>query len=137
MPSLFLRLLLCATLLLNGMGSAMASAHLAAMGLETEAVAMTDAAPMAADDCPHAGRQDAATHDGTAAHARGADAAPDTADADCVQRCLDLCMQQCQALIGGLAAIGASLPGAGVLAMDASGQASPLPHPLLRPPIGA
>jgi hypothetical protein len=137
MPSLLLRLLLCATLLLNGTGSAMASAHLAVMGLQAEAAAMTDAAPMAADDCPHAARQDAATPDGTAAHGKVLDATPDVADADCFQRCLDLCMQQCQALIGGVAAIGASLPGAGVLAMVASGQASPLPHPLLRPPIGA
>jgi hypothetical protein len=144
MPSLFLRLLLCAALLFNGMGSAMASAHLAMMGLHAEATTAVRAEAQAADgECPHAARTAVAGHgDGSdrADHGDRSHAAampPASVDADCFERCLDLCMQHCQAVIGAIAAIAAPLPGAGVLVPVVVGQTSPLPHPLLRPPIAA
>jgi hypothetical protein len=137
MPSLFLRLLLCVALLFNGMGSAMASAHLAVMGLQAEATTAEQAGAQAADDeCPHAART-AAGHGEGSDRSHTAAMPPASADADCFERCLDLCMQHCQALIGGLAAIAAPLPGAGVAVPVPEGQASSLPHPLLRPPIAA
>lgn len=141
MPSLFLRLLLCVALLFNGMGSAMASAHLAAMGLQAEAATGVHAEAEAVDgECPHAARTAAAAHGessdrGDRSHTAAMPSS--SADADCFERCLDLCMQHCQALIGGLAAIAAPLPGAGVAVPVPEGQALPLPHPLLRPPIAA
>lgn len=144
MPSLFLRLLLCAALLFNGMGSAMASAHLAAMELQADATTAVPAEPpAAAGDCPHAARMAAAAHGDGSEHGDRSDRSPAaampqaSADADCYERCLDLCMQHCQALIGTVAAITAPLSGAGVLVPVTAGQASPLPHPLLRPPIAA
>lgn len=132
--ALVLRLLLCATLLFNGMASAFASAHVAMMAFHDGAVAEAAQAedPGMDVDCPHAAMQAAA------AQANPPDAAPASpagVETDCLQQCIDLCLQHCQALITAMPAA-ATPPHAASVPMPArAGQAAPMRHPLLRPPI--
>ncbi|TDK25060.1 CopL family metal-binding regulatory protein [Luteimonas aestuarii] len=134
MKSLVLRLLLCATLLFNGMASAVASAHVAMMALDAGAMAEA-AQPEGHDmgvDCPHAAMQAAATQ---ASPSHAAPASPAGVDTDCLQQCIDVCLQHCQAMITAMPAV-ATAPHAAAVPMPApAGQAAPMRHPLLRPPI--
>ncbi|PJJ96749.1 hypothetical protein CO641_12905 [Lysobacteraceae bacterium NML91-0213] len=131
MPLLF-RLLLCVTLLLNGIGSVTASVHVQLDALSGEPAA----APRPADrpDCGHAS---AAPADIAPAPAKAAPDQPADDVGDCMQLCMDLSLQPVQAL----AAVPALPPTAGVPAAPATrvipGPASGPRPPPLRPPIAA
>lgn len=124
MPPLLLRLLLCLCLLVDTVGPAMAATHLA-LSPDKAAAAPADHAPA---DC----------HGDEAAAADREPRAPSPApvDEDCLERCLELCLQH------GVA----DLPMAGQLppparAMTAAPRvATQIAHahafPPLRPPIG-
>jgi hypothetical protein len=113
-PCLF-RLLLCALLLLNGIGSAMASVHV----MQMEAAASAGMAHSADADCPHA--------------AAGTPAPP--ADDGCLERCVDICMQHAPALPVGHVIDAAPAARQGPAVLHAQGPASKQPYPPLRPPI--
>lgn len=126
-----LRLLLCVTLLLNGIGAGMASVHVAMMDMPSGPTPAMQVEPAGAD-CPHAGAaRAAATHDDPHPAAPGAD------DSDCLELCMGICMQQCHVLS---IASASAMPMAAQLAPVpplVAGPPSVRPHPLLRPPIAA
>lgn len=123
-----IRLLLCLTLLFNGMGSAVASAYgtltgpHAAHGADAGDVAGGTSAATHSD-CPH----------GTAVMPALADRFP--MEMDCLETCLDICLQHGHALLT------ASMTGTWppthylLLARPDAGPASLAPFPPLRPPI--
>lgn len=124
--------LLCVTLLLNGMASAVASAHVASMDIQAvEATkAPVDASPATDAHCPHSGR--AMPVEPIAGQLPQV---ADDQDEDCRTLCLELCMQHFQALVAatdGVAVMpsASSVPVAGPVA-----PATMRPHLLLRPPI--
>ena len=131
---ILLHVLLCVTLLLNGMASAVASAHVAGMDVPAAEAAGASATQVEAVDshCPHAER--AVPHDVIAGQPP---IAADDTDEDCRTLCLELCMQHFQALIvttDGVAVMpsASSVPVAGPVA-----PATMRPRLLLRPPISA
>ena len=134
MNRILLHVLLCVTLLLNGMASAVASAHVAGMDVRTveAARALVDEPPAADSHCPHADR--AMPVESLAGHlTQGAD----DEDEHCRTLCLELCMQHFQALVAvadGVAVMPAAstVPAAGPVA-----PATMRPLRLLRPPISA
>ncbi|MGO3127548.1 MAG: CopL family metal-binding regulatory protein [Luteimonas sp.] len=131
MRPLLFRLLLCVTLLLNGIGSGMASVHVAMMDMSAGPAHTT---PVTAADggCPHAaGARTDGAHDDRDAPAPAAD------DGDCLKLCAGICLQHCHVL-----------PMAHAPATTAAVQLAPVPplsagppsvraNPLLRPPIAA
>lgn len=129
--SLLLRLLLCASLVLNGIGSAAAGAWVAAV--DSAGVPVSGGEHLspgcghapADGDTPHAGD----TSDLHALHGSG------HGEGDCLDACLDMCVHQCQALPGPLPALHVPQH-ADPLAPHAERRA-PSPHPasLIRPPI--
>lgn len=124
--SLLFRLLLCVTLLLNGTGAAIASVHVA-LAAPTADISPADA-PMDVD-CPHAGV--------TGHPSPPADAPPAPVDTGCMQLCLDLSLQQAQALP---VATSAHVPHGTRVTPPTRGSDAPLPGPRLpplRPPIPA
>ncbi|MCD9032427.1 CopL family metal-binding regulatory protein [Luteimonas sp. Y-2-2-4F] len=131
MPQVLLRLLLCASLLINGIGSAMASAHVAlAMGAPAQHAASTDPHAAAEADCPHAA---AASTDDPADHGHHAGGG----DVDCVELCLHICLQHAHALQPAVDGAG-PLPHASRPRVEArTAPASRAPFPPTRPPIAA
>lgn len=126
MPVPVLRLLLCAVLLLNGFGAALASTHVALMACGEH---VTDPAPPsthdtgpAAADCPHA-------------RAPGGPPDADPADGSCLALCMDICLQPPPALPAPqrLAALTLRHPPAGTVPVV--GMPNARLHPPLRPPI--
>lgn len=136
------RLLLCAILLLNGIGSAVASTHVAlaawAGGVPVTATHRTGpASDTPAADCPHtAGQTTAADAPAAAAHAaHAAEGAAGTGDAECLKLCLEICLQQCQAMLATGLAGPPPVPRT-VLPVDrAAAPAADAAYPPLRPPI--
>lgn len=131
MPLLF-RLLLCATLLLNGIGSVTASVH-----VQLDALTGEPSAEALSADRPDCGHATAAPADIAPAPAGAAPEQPSSDVGDCMQLCMDLSLQPVQAL----AAVPALPPTAGAPAAPATrvtpGPASSPPPPPLRPPIAA
>ncbi|WP_024892003.1 CopL family metal-binding regulatory protein [Luteimonas huabeiensis] len=129
MPQALLRLLLCASLLINGLGSAVASAHVA---LASEALARSaataDAHAPAGTDCPHA----AAAADAPADPGGPAGAG----EVDCIERCLDLCLQHAP-LAPAPPRAGPLPPASTLRGQDRPAPASRAPFPPTRPPIAA
>ncbi|MCD9029178.1 CopL family metal-binding regulatory protein [Luteimonas sp. BDR2-5] len=131
---LWLHALLCLVLLGNGLGAAMASGRVAV--IETDAavaaaIARDAAIADTAGDCHGSG-------EAAAAHAAMPDMADDHArhGDDCLQFCLDSCLQHTHAVAGPAAAvIDTGLRDAPV---DANARGLPATPrlPLLRPPIG-
>lgn len=131
-----LQVLLCASVLLNGVGAASASVRVATMALEVAAPA---AAQVADSDCHEAA--------GSAGHAAGMRmthaAMPAAADdlhgqhdeQECLQFCMDICMQHCHALFGGHALPASAQPGTAPLASLDTGLQSLPRLPPIRPPI--
>lgn len=126
---LLLRLLLCVTLLLNGIGSGMASVHVAMMDMpHGSAHAMPDAPADA--PCPHA-----AAVDGM--HDRPPAAAPQADDSDCMKLCAGICLQHCHVLP--MTHLAAAEPPARIAPVPPLRSGPPFvrANPLLRPPIAA
>ncbi|MCD9006218.1 CopL family metal-binding regulatory protein [Luteimonas sp. XNQY3] len=131
MRPLLFRLLLCVTLLLNGIGSGMASVHVAIMEMSAGPVLALSVEPAVAD-CPHAG---AARADAT--HGDRHPAAPDADDSDCMKLCVGICMQHCHVLPMALASATPVPAQLAPVTPLSAGPPSVRPHPLLRPPISA
>ncbi|TKS54990.1 CopL family metal-binding regulatory protein [Luteimonas yindakuii] len=130
MRPLLLRLFLCITLLLNGIGSGMASVHVQLGALAGDAVA--EAMASAADpDCPHAGG--AVPSPAPALHP----AAPGPGDTDCLKLCMDLSLQPAQALATPPGLLPAAQPPDAPAMRATAGVASAARPPPLRPPIRA
>lgn len=124
--SFLLRLLLCTTLLLNGMGASVASAHIALMDLQQAAA--TAAMMEGGEDCPHAAAMADTMHGAHAEHAG-------KAEGDCLERCLDLCLQHCHAVLAAVQ-FPPPAPAPGLLPLRAHAPpASAAQYPPLRPPI--
>ena len=123
-----LRLLLCLCLLVDAVAPAVAGTHLAMAQVDTvgaPAAAAGDAQPAMAD-CHTLPGADAE---------RVAPAAP-AQDDDCLERCLDLCLQHAAASVPTVAALSAPGP-AGAPARAAAAQVEAVhAFPILRPPIG-
>lgn len=131
MPQVLLRLLLCASLLINGIGSAMASAHVAlAMGAPAQHATDADAHAAAGVDCPHAATPAA---DMPADHGHHAG----TGDVDCVELCLDICLQHAHALQPAVEGAGPLPPATSPRVEARPAPASRAPFPPTRPPIAA
>jgi len=132
--SVLTRLLLCLALVLNGVGTAVASARMAATDMHgrpdtAHAMPAGEAAqaPASDGDCAH--------HAATADAAQAPEPPSPHAGDDCTQSCLAMCMQHCHA-VAGIAmplvlADDAQAPGTRESA-DAGAQSSPPP---VRPPI--
>lgn len=124
-----IRLLLCLTLLLNGMGSAAASAHGTSMGPHAGHGADTDEVPAGADavvfpTCPHGPLPITST---------SVDPLP--AEMDCAEICLEICLQHGHALLPAVAT-GTWPPARPLpLVLPAAGPSSLALYPPLRPPI--
>lgn len=136
---ILIRILLCASLLLNGIGSATASARMGAMELRmgadaAHAAAIEHAAGSAADDCDH-DKPGSASPDASlpSSAAPGADTAHD--DDDCVRICLELCMHHYQAVFGLHACVAEPGIAAEPLRPGLPGPRSPSSPPPTRPPI--
>lgn len=123
-PVLF-RLLLCVTLLLNGIGSGVASVHVGMMGLAPQA-GLVDQVDPAAGHCPHA---DADAHDGRVP--------ADAEGSACMKLCADICLQHCNVLP--TMRMAEALPPIQLAPARSlvAGPPSIQPSPLLRPPITA
>nr|WP_255683431.1 CopL family metal-binding regulatory protein [Luteimonas sp. MHLX1A] len=121
-------MLLCATLLLNGIGSAMASVH---VQLEALASDVMTAPAAEGHDCGHP----------VAALADTPHAAPEPERApgvtDCMKLCMDLSLQPVQVLSALPALPPATRTVAAPVKRVAPGLASTPRPPPLRPPIGA
>lgn len=138
--SLLLRLLLCASLLSNGIGSATAATRMAvqqaqAAGPAAAAVEATRTAGTATSHCGHGDADDAvdapaAAPAGTAHHGGMA-----PGDGDCAQRCLDLCMPHSYVPPGFRAPLAAPGVAAQPVRPDVTGLRSPPSPPPVRPPI--
>lgn len=93
-----IRILLCASLLLNGIGSAAASARMAMADMRMAAPAAAAAGAPAASstgDCGHA------VADGRSLPAPASPSADGAHDDDeCLRSCMELCRHPCQALFG-------------------------------------
>lgn len=93
-----LRLLLCLSLMLNGIGTATANARMAAMEVNGTAGMAHPAHPSQPAEPPAA-----PANDGDCAHHR-ADTAPPAPmphdDSDCLQSCLAMCLHNCYAVPG-------------------------------------
>lgn len=137
-----LQLLLCASVLLNGVTAATASVRVAAMALEVPAAIASNAAAAADPGCHDA----AATggHQAGMGMAHAAMAASDLPAADahsghdeqeCLQFCMDICMQHCHALFGGHALPPSLLAEAAPLVSLDTGLQSLPRLPPIRPPI--
>jgi hypothetical protein len=122
LPSL-LRLLLCLCLLVDAVGPAVAATHLAMA--QAGIVSAVSPAPAGVE----AGHATADCH-------TASNPAPDNApDRDCLERCLDLCLQHGMAAVPDVAALGASGPA--TLPRHPTGAQVACAHaiPILRPPI--
>ena len=120
-PAVLLRLLLCLCLLVDTVGPAMAATHLA-----RAAVAETPgAADAAAGDC-HAMADDAGVPPVTVTPEEG----------DCLERCLDLCLQHGTAALPATAALPQPLAGPPATHASAVQPGHTHAFPPLRPPIG-
>nr|AOH35565.1 hypothetical protein BGP89_03685 [Luteimonas sp. JM171] len=124
-----IRLLLCVILLSNGMGSAVASAYGSLMGPHpvhgAEAGDLAGGADAATHrDCPHGALDVAPTPAG-----------PLAVEMDCLEACLDICLQHGHALL--VASIAGAWPSVHhlLLAPPAVPRPSLAPFPPLRPPI--
>lgn len=130
------RLLLCLCLLVDTVGPAMAATHLArALGpSDRMAGASTPAAAPAMPAMPaaHADCHD----DGTDAAAPAAPVVPPPMDDDCLERCLDLCLQHGVATLPEAAPVAHPGDGAPAASTNATQLAHAHAFPPLRPPIG-
>lgn len=124
-PAILLRLLLCLSVLVSGTGATAAGAHALVASAQVAAIAET-AGPATADD-----RGDCGHH----ADAPALPSPPADGGGDCMQRCLDLWLQQGQALLAwapSLAAVPATLP---LPPSIAPGWPQRAGDPPVRPPI--
>lgn len=130
--SLILRLLLCATLVLNGIGAAAAGAWAAAASVDGAAVPALGAEGVTG--CGHEATGDGTSPPGDASGMHAAHGGGH-GEGECLETCLDMCVHQCQALPGPLP--GLHLSGhAEALAPHAERRPpSPRPALLIRPPI--
>jgi hypothetical protein len=117
----FLRLLLCLCLLVDTLGPAVAGTHLALARAEAGTTTEAPADTQAGHDCHGAGLQD--------------DGAPVAPDGDCLERCLELCLQHGVAVLPAPHALAAP---AHALVPSSTGEPQRGPvhaGPPLRPPI--
>lgn len=137
MLSLLSRLLLCLCLLVDTVGPAMAATHLARATapasqtpatLATPATAATPAMPAVHGDCHDI--------DTEARAAPAAPASPSPMDGDCLERCLELCLQHGIATLPAAAPTAHLADAAPVVSADATQLAHAHAFPPLRPPIG-
>lgn len=134
MLPLLSRLLLCLCLLVDTVGPAMAATHLARATGSGERTAITTTAaaapamPAAHRDC-HDGEMDA----GTAPHVP---ATPAPVDDDCLERCLELCLQHGVATLPAAAPVAHLADAAPAVSANATQLAHVHAFPPLRPPIG-
>ena len=129
---ILLHVLLCVTLLLNGMASAVASAHLAGMDVRAAeaARASMDEPPVADSHCPHSERAMPVDVNAAQLPQGAADQ-----EEDCRTLCLELCMQHFQALIVASDGVAVMPPASSVPVAGPVAPATMRPHLLLRPPI--
>ncbi len=122
-----IRILLCASLLLNGIGPAAASVRMAAGAPHA---ATGSATAPAASDCDHAVPGDAALPTPASHHADMTHG-----DDECLQSCMELCRHHCQAVFGLHASV--AKPGSATepVQRDVSGPRSMSAPPPIRPPI--
>lgn len=134
MPARLLRLLLCLSLMLNGIGTATANARMAAMEAHGDAGAThlpQPAEPQAAladtDDCAH--------HAAEAAQPLSPEPHAPHDDGGCLPSCLAMCLQHCHAVPG--FAVSLILPGFAQepTRRDFPALRTPAPPPPVRPPI--
>jgi hypothetical protein len=135
--SLLSRLLLCLSLLVDTVAPAMAATHLARASapasqtpatLATPATAATPAMPAVHGDCHDM--------DAEAGAAPAAPASPPPMDGDCLERCLELCLQHGIATLPAAAPTAHLADAAPVVSADATQLAHAHAFPPLRPPIG-
>lgn len=134
--SLFLRLLLCVTLTLNGVSGASAAVRMAAGHAEHQGAAVQNAA--VDQTMPPCHGHDAMTMDDMAQSAvpPEAPATPEEPEQCCdSSTCQCVCVHQCAATIVASLLTAPLQPAAGIeRALDVSHRAPALPH-LIRPPI--
>lgn len=128
-----LQLLLCASVLLNGVAAATASVRVAAMALDA-AVPVATAADPDCHDLATGASHEAGMHM-THAAVSAADIHSGHGQQECLQFCMDICMQHCQALFGGHALPSSPQAGAAPLASLDTGLQSLPRLPPIRPPI--
>ncbi|MDH5831633.1 CopL family metal-binding regulatory protein [Luteimonas sp. M1R5S18] len=137
MLSLLSRLLLCLCLLVDTVAPAMAATHLARASAPasqtpaTPATAAMPAMPAAHGDC-----HDIDTEARAAPAAPAAPASPSPMDGDCLERCLELCLQHGVATLPAAAPMAHPADAAPVVSADATQLAHAHAFPPLRPPIG-
>ena len=130
MRSLLFRLLLCITLLLNGIGSVMASVHVQLEMLTGDTVAASVEATPEGHDCGQSALPEATAQ-------TAPEREPQPGVTDCMKLCMELSLQPVQALAA-LPALAPITPAVDAPARRvAPGLASTPRLPPLRPPIGA
>lgn len=124
--SLLPRLILSLILICNGIGSAMASAHMAQMEASGTGSAMLQAEETTTmgDDCGH----------GADASAPPAHSTPQEDD-ECLQSCLAMCLQHCHTMTGVTVALALADIGAAPVLPETSGVLPSPASPPMRPPI--
>lgn len=122
LPSL-LRLLLCLCLLADAVGPAMAATHLAMADATADATAAAPGHDMQGGDA-----------DCHAAPAQVPGDAP-APDQDCLERCLELCLQHGVAAVPAMIALASPDPGAIPVRPAGAQVATAHATPILRPPI--
>lgn len=132
MPARLLRLLLCLSLMLNGIGTATASARMAAMESHGAAgVAQPQVEPQAAvadaGECPH--------HAAEAAQPQAPDPRMPHDDGECLQSCLAMCLQHCHAVPGVATALALSAFAQEPAQREFPAPRTPSSPPPVRPPI--
>lgn len=140
-PRLF-RLLLCAMLVLNGIGSAVAGTRMAVMSHHDAGSAPHAAMPMATSSTPvmdHASADalsDCADHASNAA-ANTVDMPQDAphGDGDCLQACIAMCMHHCHAMPVFNLSLAVAVLAPPPLQRDVAGHRFVPSPPPIRPPI--
>ena len=132
--SVLTRLLLCLALLLNGVGTAMATARMAATDMHGPSgtahampAAQAPQAPANDDDCAH--------HAAAADKAQAPEPASPHAGDDCLRSCLAMCMQHCPAVAGVALPLFPAGDAQAPATREAAGAGAQSSPPPVRPPI--
>lgn len=139
MPARLLHLLLCLSLLVSSIGSTTAGTHVLASlspaaTSDTRADARLDARSHAPTDADNPAGKGDCGHGAPAAEATIEDALPEDSE-DCLQRCLDLWLQQCAAVFTAIPQLGEALGGDRLFDRPAIAWMPRNTSPPKRPPI--